>query len=523
MHLKLFSNGERGSEKLVNNFLYTDSVKELVSVKTEKFNFKLKLSDDRIKLFLDAEAITSPDTKGFPTIEPDEIISKFPAAVIHDCLHKEVIAEVCKELSQGKIISERRVAKGKAAEDGKDGRVIFTVRKMSKKAELQEDQRGYIDFKDLHLFENVRVGATVAKLFPPGAGKPGMDPLGKTLSAKNGKPAKITFDASIKAQNHESGEGQDLVANKEGFLLEESGRISIQEELNISSCVDYKTGSLDFIGSINIRGDVLPGFIVRGKKGVNITGSVSEATITSSEGSIQIKGFLSGSISSKVEAKQEVHLSVAQAAEVYAGTLITVAREARACAFHSGGTIYGEKALMISGEYNCACGLEAKEIGSKLGGHTHIKLANSQAVSEEFVTLEQKIAQHQKALAVLSAHLGPLAVTSAGQSMLSEQHRTKLLPLIEKKRLIEASLIELNTKHKQLLTISKTSAKFRVNSLSKIFPGLSVEALDQRYEVKDLIEGKKTVEFEFDKGEFILKDYQPLECKIEGKEEVKNG
>ena len=493
-------------------------VKEIASGKSVKFSFRLKLSDDRLKLFLDAEPIKVSDC--FLDISPEELTDTFPGVLVQDFFHKEVINDVCKELSSGKKVEERRIAKGRAAEDGKDGRIVFMVRRMSKKAELESDSRGYVDFKDLHLFENVRTGSLVAKVFGPEAGKAGMDPVGKLIAPKTTKAAKISFDNSIKAEAHKEGSGQDLIAVKDGYLLEESGRISIQEELNISDSVDYKTGSLDFIGSIRIKGDVLPGFIVRGKKGVFVSGSVTEATVCSSEGNVEIKGFLHGGISSKIEASKEVILNVAQQAEVFAGTGIRVMKEARHCNFHSSGIIAAEKALIISGEYSCACGIEAKEIGSKASAQLAIYMSSSIAATQEYILLESKIAQHEKAIKLLAAHLGPLALTSAGQGLLSEKHQQKLLPLISKKQAIDSSLAELNSQKQQLIDSANLNNKFRVNAISRIYPGVRINVHDNNYLVQTQIQGPKTIEFDFEKKEFIEKDYQALECQlIEG---VKN-
>lgn len=512
-------------------------MKVVSSGKTEKFTYSIKLSDERLKLFADLTPIALPVAEAEPTDQPEtetkkpkkkpeeiapqfslvtkeELLAILPKEVWEACIHQDVLANIAKELSAGTKIEERRIAKGSAQQDGENGRFLLTVKKMSPKPDFQEDLRGFIDFKELHRFENVREGTIVAKLFPPTAGTPGTDPLGRSIAAKPGQVVKLGFDQSITAVNHKEGAGQDLVAAIEGYLSEDAGKLSIQKELKVSGAIDYKVGSIDFIGSVFIQGDVLPGFIVRGKKGVVVRGSVQEATITSSEGAVEVLGHCMGSVSCKIEAKTDVSLSVANQMEVEAGVSIKIIKEARDCQLRSAGTISGIKAALIGGKMLAACGVEAREIGARGGTRTSISLASDVAMTKEFAHNERLILEHEKISILLKAHLGPLAQTEAGLSELSDAHRVRLEPIVTKKRAVESSLVELKLKRQELIAKGRTNDVFRVSFIEKLHGGVVVNVGEEKYSVADDITGPKSLTFNFQNNIFELGELNALECSI---------
>ena len=514
-------------------------MKVVASGKTNKFTYSLKLSDERLKLFIDIsllpptpaeskpedqkaedskeEQSTTAEVTAVPepvSVSKEDIMAILPKEVWDGCLHHDVIDHIAKELSKGVKVEERRIAKGTEAVDGRDGRFILTVKKMSPKAEIHEDEKGFIDFKDLHRFENIRAGTIVAKIYPPKPGVPGTDPLGKTIPAKNGQASKLSFDQTLSVQDHSDGAGQDLVATVDGFLSDESGKLSIQQELKVSGSIDYKVGSIDFVGSVLIQGDVLPGFIVRGRKGVVIKGSVQEATISSSEGSVLISGHCMGSISSKIEAKTEISISVANQVEAQAGIIINILKEARDCQLRSGGTIVGKKAALIGGDFFCACGVEARAIGTKGGGPTSVSLSSDVAMTKEFAENQARINDHEKILVLLKAHLGPIAKTESGLSSLSAKHKERLQPILFKKRAVETSLMELRLKRDELLASAQMNHLFRINFLEKLYSGVKVTVGEDTFTVKDDVSGPKSLTYNAEAKTFEFGDIAALECSI---------
>lgn len=450
----------------------------------------------------------------FPTITKEEILAILPKEVWDGCIHHDVIDNIAKELSKGLKVEDRRIAKGIEAKDGTDGKFILTVKKMSPKPEIHEDEKGFIEFKDLHRFENIRSGTVVAKVIAARPGTPGTDPLGKSLPAKNGQPCKLVFDQTLELKNHAEGTGQDLVALVDGFLSDDGGRLSIQQELKVSGCIDYKVGSIDFIGSVLINGDVLPGFLVKARKGVVIKGAVQEATVISSEGSVTIVGHCMGSPTSKIEAKTEISLTVANEVEAQAGTIISIAKEARDCQLRSGGNITGMKASLIGGSFYCACGIEAKAIGAKSGSATTISLSSDIGMTVEFAENEQRIADHEKILALLKAHLGPFASSESALSALSAAHKEKLQPILTKKRSVEASLTELNLKKEQLLANAHANHIFRVSFSDVLYSGVTVIAGEDRFVLKEDIKGPKSLTYSPENKRFEMTEIKALECAL---------
>ena len=199
-------------------------------------------------------------------------------------------------INQGEKVEERRIAKGIPPEDGTDGKPLYLVKKLTKQGEVKIDDRGFADYANLHLFDNVLKGQQVARIYPPKNGKDGKDALGVTVPSKPGKEFKYTNDKTLVLQdvNNKEHTFKVLVAETDGYLSDESGNFSIQEELFIKDNVDFKFGSIEFVGKVRVTGDVMQGFSISAKKGIEITGSVRGGSLIYNEGDIMVKGIVFG-------------------------------------------------------------------------------------------------------------------------------------------------------------------------------------------------------------------------------------
>ena len=85
------------------------------------------------------------------------------------------------------------------------------------------------------------------------------------------------------------GEGnKKLFAADSGNLVYKGGRFNIETTFQISSDVDVKTGNIDFLGDVVIKGSVQEGYTVTAGKSITVLGMVTGATLTA-QGDITVK------------------------------------------------------------------------------------------------------------------------------------------------------------------------------------------------------------------------------------------
>lgn len=469
------------------------------------------VSEDRLKLFVTC-AVERP-----VQISRDEFRALLPNTIPQDQIHFPVIDEICSALATGKGVEERRVAKGVAAEDGTDGKLVLLVKKFTNDAEIREDERGFVNFRELHLFENIRVGQAVARVYPPRTGKDGVDALGKTIPAKQGKPFKFSADQSLSLEDatEEGASYQNVKAGKSGLLAEEGGKFQVKEELALSKGVDAHVGNVDFIGKVVVRGDVAPGFQIRAGKGIEIFGNVNSAHLTTAEGDIVIKGFIYGGEQCRVVSGGGVTASVAHNLQVDARRDIQIEKEALDCHLQTIAAIRGDRAQFVGGVLRVVDGAEARRFGNEVGKPTAVELCSDQEAMPEFAKLLLDIQNHDKGLAVLKMHLGPYTENPARVALLKGPLRAKMEELLRKFRSIEESKRKLLARRDVILSGAKFVPIVRVNAREVFNAGFTVRADGENFAITEAQQGPKTIEYNRESKQFEIVELRELICSTE--------
>ena len=92
-------------------------------------------------------------------------------------------------------------------------------------------------------------------------------------------------------------------------------KINVFPVYEVNGNVDYNIGNIDFIGTVVIRGNVLPGFKIRAAGDIRVTGGV-EAAELEAEGSIDIIAGIVGQNKAFIKAGKNVKSSFIQDATI---------------------------------------------------------------------------------------------------------------------------------------------------------------------------------------------------------------
>ncbi len=478
-------------------------------------SFQLKLSDDGLKLFLDATP------KGKKAVKGAELAILFSKGIGQADFDKAVLDDIAKGLSDGKPCKERRIAKGQEAKNGANGKLLLLVKKFELKPkyrEVEEEKQRRISFTNLHLFDNIKKGQVVARVYPPKNGEDGIDVFGKKIAALPGEPFKVALDKSLVLNSASEGNErfETVVSELEGYLCEESGKLMIKEELVIPGDLDFRFGNINFIGSLKVQGDVSPGFTLSAPKGVTVQGAVRESRIASTQGDVVIKGFLFGGRNSLVVTGQNFYGAVIQEARIEAAGVISISKEATDCILRTEKGLLMPEGTLVGGEIFSVMGVECKRIGNEATKRTVIRLCNSVEVSAQYEKLLLDIENHEKAKKLLELHLGPYAKNTSRIEFVSGPHRDKLRALAAKHKAVQDGRIALLARKKEMLESGRGVEGSRVNILSEAFPGLVVKVSETaEFELKDPLKGPKSIVFDVEKGSFEVQELKPLEIALE--------
>src|SRR5690625_1752307 len=157
----------------------------------------------------------------------------------------------------------------------------------------------------------------------------------------------------------------------------------------VNETLSMKTGNLDFIGSIIIKGDVPTGYTVQAKGDIKIFGIVEAATIIAG-GSVYVSEGLAGLQKGFIQAGENIHIGYINQGIMQTKNSIYVENSIIHSKVTANNEIFCHRGNIIGGSLSAGQMIEAKDIGNRLSTETNINLGVNQSVVEEMTNLEQE-------------------------------------------------------------------------------------------------------------------------------------
>lgn len=479
-------------------------------IETELLSIKGYTSDDAVKLFIDL------DRKEVGSITVKELLALLEPHIDPERVDTGVLEDVVEKLKSERKVKKRRIAKGVLPVVGRPGKVIYLVKKLGgqKSEQVETNEEKFVDHTNLHLFDNITVGQCVARIYPPKEGTPGETAFGDIIPAQVGEEAVLSYDDTlnlIPAEKGKEGSYDLLQSNVEGYLTEQNGKLTIEEELIVRGGLDYSFGSIQFIGSVRIAGDIMPGFSVQAKKGIVVEGSVTMAELVSSKGDITVTDYFHGGSKGKIVCSKDVYVKGLSQTTVEIQGVLQVEQEIRESLIRTESAVIVSQGRLLSGNTYAVNGVEASEVGTKEGIETKIHLCSTVETSTAYHQLVLQIVEHQKAIELISSHLGPYANNPDRLQLLKQPLQSKLQKLFSKLQSVTKSLSSLEEKREKMLEQTYTSDTSRVSVHKQLYDGVKIFAGEKSYEVKEREAGPLSVEYTRATEQLEKKEFSPVE------------
>lgn len=333
------------------------------------------------------------------------------------------------------------IAKGKHSEKGIDGNITF-----HQKSNLEIKRGKDWNFRDIMQIPTVNKGDKLATVSLPTKGVDGMNVQGTVLHALPGKPVSIKAGKGVVYEQTD----QTFYADAEGQMDVTSRFIQVNDVYLVNETLSMKTGNLDFVGSIVIRGDVPTGYTVKAAGDIKIHGIVEAATVIAG-GSIYIAEGLSGLKKGFLKADKDIHIGYINQGIVEAGESIYVENSI----IHSECTakehILCQHGNIIGGSLSVGKSIEASDVGNRLSTETAINLGLNKSINDEKMELEtqrEKLTSTLKQLEIIGNKLeaskieldAKMRITALRQRRSHEQVTEKINLINEKLEKMDAHL-----------------------------------------------------------------------------------
>lgn len=343
-----------------------------------------------------ATVALAPDAAGMlPT--HDEVMAALAAAGVLCGIDEAAVEQACLGVGSAEFIA----ARGQPVQPGEHTRFLLQVNASRDRA-AREDERGVVDLRDLGDVPIVAVGQPLMRRIPPTPGIAGWTVRGERLAAPPGRDE--PFQTPFKGAELDPADPNLLRAALKGQPVRTGNAVMVEQMFRVKR-VDMVSGHINFDGTVQVDGDVLPGMQVHAGGDIVVGGTVEGAELEAA-GDIRIAG---GAIArARLHAHGTVSARFVENVSVQAGQAILVADTALHSDLHAGaqitvGTDARQRGRIAGGLAQARQCIRVHYLGGASAGCTRVHAGVDPA-------LEERLAELQAQLSALQGQLSKLAL-----------------------------------------------------------------------------------------------------------------
>ncbi len=409
------------------------------------------------------------------------------------------------------------VAQGTPARHGNNAKILYNFETSPDKLRVQNEEDGSVNFKELHRIQNVVNGQILLNKIPPSKGVDGQNIFGVMRPAKDGNDVSFPIGKNVSVIDNIK-----AVADVDGHVILKSGKVYVETLLVIPGKVDLKTGNIDALGSVEIRGDIEDGYTVKAQGNLAVTGYVSKANLQAGGDIIVSRGINGGEGDEfgHITAGKSIWSSYIQNARVTAGEYVIVSSGIVNSNISAQKKVLckGKRAKIVGGHICASEEINAVIFGSTSGVKTVLEVGFdpvARAEMDKLQSIRNKLEEKRSAIHI--SLQGFIRQVQIRRIKLSEQKkrlfndlRLQFKDMNDRIRKIDRKIDDLQAYLDSLLINGRMSAS------NKIFSGVVLRMKDVEYVVRSIYE--HAVSFVLD-GEYIrMMKYQDIEEDIDRKD-----
>jgi uncharacterized protein (DUF342 family) len=339
-------------------------------------------------------------------------------------------------LADGNYGSKLLIARGKDPVNGTDATIEYFFRKGSTLKPKDTDDR--IDYRDLESVVSVHKESILAKKTAAIPGEDGMTVTDKPVRAIPGKDVKLSPGKNTRL----SEDGLEIVSNIDGqpVLLD---KVSVEPLIIIDGDIDYKTGNVDFSGSVKVSGGVLSGFSVKATANIQIDGVVEDSYVEAG-GDVLVRGGIRGRGSKTVKAGGNVGALFIEQAVVEAGAGIS-SQEVLHSDLVAGDqvSVTKGKGLIFGGHISATNLIHANTVGADSGIRTELAVGFNPMQKATLDSMKEKRTKYEASLSEIEIGTDTLERYKSQGSSMWQRHEETYEKLVEARRQLKDKLDEL--------------------------------------------------------------------------------
>lgn len=410
-------------------------------------------------------------------ISADEIMEELRIMKVKTDVDIDYMQQIISDLKYNK---EYILASGKPMIQSTEPTIIYKF-KTEKDFRPEVDAEGNVNYHKIDSFAAVAQGQELAQLVPGTDGAAGVDVYGIEHVPKKFKPLKLKRGKNVTI----SKDGLTLIADVNGLVKLDDGKVSVNNTYNVPSNVGSTTGDIAFDGSVIVHGNVQTGYKLSATGDIDVQGVV-EGAIIEAGGNITLHRGIQGMNRCLVKAEGDVIARYIENAEVFAGGIVH-----SEAILHSNVTargnikVEGKKGMITGGTVRSGSEISANIMGSNMGTVTNIEVGIDPLTFEEYNTLLKEIPKNKQEVEKLEQVINLLNKRKELEGELDEQKKSMYLSATRNKIFLTNKIMLAERRVEELKedVERRNDGKIKVQNI--IYPGVRISIGSAKYYVRD--------------------------------------
>lgn len=338
-------------------------------------------------------------------------------------------------------------AKGQPPRQGRDAEIeYFFQTDTNVQPTVRED--GSVDYFQLNNINHCTAGQVLAKLHPADPGEEGKDVFGGRIRPREVKDKVLKFGKQIDL----SEDKLTLTSQVDGHVMLVEDKVFVSDIFQTEN-VDLSTGNIDFVGSVQVNGNVKENMKVTAGGDVFVNGVVEGAQIEAG-GNIIISQGMKGMGKGNLKAGGNVICKFLENTSVMAEGYVNT--ESILHSNVSAGTeivVTGKKGFITGGHVQAGNLVSVKNLGADMGSTTIVEVGVSPKLKAQYIGLQREVAELVKKI----RNAQPVLVNFAEKKKKGARFTAEQLKYVtDTDKMIKELTAELGQKSEELKTIQES-------------------------------------------------------------------
>lgn len=478
----------------------------------ERFGFVL-LRNNKLSV-LPLISVTRDRQKAFLTLYPTkfgllpdihDVLNLLKEKAITAVVSEEQIREqLSKAAEGGRVLSRILVAQGIEAINGHAEYYKPLIDLNKRAGTIKSD--GSIDFREIGSVINVETGQKLLQRMPEIKPVDGRDIYGNPIKAVTNPTSGYTCGENLIPASYD----QDIfVSAVDGVLKIAKRKMFVLRTVVINGDLDYKTGNIDFDGSVVIMGSMLPGFRIKATGDVTIKDSIEKAIIDAG-GDVKIGGGIVGQDMSKAVDGEKETVKVVCGGNLSCRYVLNAVVEAEGSIVvedfiinsnvfsNSDITVEARNGKIIGGDATALYTISVKVAGAASNPPTNLTVGRNLDIERELEAVKKEAAAKSDEIAAVVSELRiqfgePVFKDSkAFIASLTPIKQKKCLELLTKMNQKNGELKELNEKSEEIAQRLILEKEPCIIATGTVYPGV---VLNIKKNVRKILQPYSNVKF----------------------------